>query len=162
MWFRRIDGLTSSPLLDLPPSLGPRHPYLKCMRHGDRSPPEPFARLADWATEQFGKWGGPFGAASARCGVRSWRYVRSDYPQECLIHLVAEGTRYCFTRGRQHKSHSVMLTVDLVAGVAWQRCYDAEDCVETLAGDGAVINAKHLIFRTAASALPICETKSDF
>ena len=47
---------------------------------------------------------------------------------ERVIHLTAQGTRHCFNIGRQHKSNNVILTVDLVSGMAYQACYDKE-CV---------------------------------
>ena len=71
---------------------------------------------------------------------------------EQLLHLTARGTRYCFSRGRQHQSQLVMLTIDLIRAVAYQRCWDAVDCVELVRG--VTLKCKHRTGRPPASALP--------
>ena len=114
----------------------------RCARRASGEPPPPFDGLVAWATNEMGRWGG---GASNACRVRRWqyvryspptgppqphiakpslcaspRYVRSEHPCERLLHLTAGGTRWCFHRGRQHKSQLVMLTIDLLGGRAWQ------------------------------------------
>ena len=96
--------------------------------------------------------------------VKEWRYVRSEHPTERLIHFTAEGTRYCFHKHGQHKNNNVMVTVDLLRGEAWQRCWDKE-CVHVVAGEGAFpgappsvlggeLRAKHVLTRPPADDLP--------
>ena len=89
--------------------------------------------------------------ASLSCTVRKWAYLRSEHPNEALLHLTAHGTRFCFHRGRQHKSQLVMISIDLLRGVAFQRCWDSVDCVEEVRG--VTLKCKHRLGRPAA-ALP--------
>ena len=160
-WFSLLDGVTAWPLLDLPPSLGPPHPFIRCTRSGSNTPPPPFAALAEWAAVQFGRWGTHSTASLGGCSVRRWSYVCADWPQERLLHMTAEGTRFCFSRGRQHKSQAVMLTVDLNGGFAWQRCWDAGDCVLAV-GAGQRIKSRHSIGRPPAGALPSHSEMEEF
>ena len=60
--------------------------------------------------------------------------MAAEWPEERLLHLVARGGR-CAHVGRAHHSNSVMLTVDLMNGLAFQRCYDHQ-CVVRLPGGG--------------------------
>ena len=82
------------------------HPFVCASHKGRDAPPAPFEAVAAWAVAQFRSWGGGAPAAS----VRDWRYVRSAHPAERLLHLTASGTRYCFHKGRAHKSQNVMVT----------------------------------------------------
>lgn len=163
-WCAFWQSLTPMPLLDLPRSIGPAHPYLRFISRGDGTPPEPFGKLATWAITEFNSWGGvvPQGRS---CGIRSWRYLRSEYPNERLLHLTARGTRYCFSRGRQHQGQNVMISVDLLQGRAWQRCWDNTDCVVRVAdhmGKESLIKAKQAISRPSASLLPTFAELQEF
>lgn len=108
--------------------LADEHPFVCASQKGRNAPPPPFEEVAVWAVAQFRSWGGGAPAAS----VRDWRYVRSEHPAERLLHLTSTappyGTRHCFHKGRAHKSQNVMVTIDLLRGDAWQRCWDNE-CV---------------------------------
>ena len=55
-------------------------------------------------------------------------------------------------KNREHKSNLTMLTVDLHLGLAYQRCWDAADCVVHVGGGR--VKAKHRLPRPPASALP--------
>ena len=56
---------------------------------------------------------------------------------EQLLHLTApkRSTRFCHHLGREHKSQMTMISIDLISGIAWQRCWDAE-CAMRLASGG--------------------------
>ena len=157
-WLARIEGITTSPLLDWPPGCGPQHPFIRYRRSGGggggarSGVPWPFHRLAEWAVGQFAQWGG---GAQGVVGVSKWTYLRSEHPNERLLHLAASGTRFCFAKGRQHKSQNVMLTVDLAgrAGpLAYQRCWDNTDCIEHRAG--CSVKSKHALGRPPADMMP--------
>jgi len=154
-WLASIEGLTSTPLLDIPPGLDggslSKHPFVRYVRRGqDGRVPRPFDRLAAWATLQFGRWGG---GVQASVGIGKWIYLRSEFPLERLLHLTATGTRFCFAKGRQHKGQHVMLTVDLVAQVAYQRCWDNTDCV-VHGPRGIHLKSKHPLGRPPIDVLP--------
>merc|ERR1719440_2449115 len=123
----QLSGITDSPLLDLPfgrDGAG-AHPFIQASVHGKSGkPPAPFEALAEWAAEQFRSWSR--GVADAHVDVNGWRYVRGDHPGEQLLHLSAQGTRYCFHKGREHRAQKVMITIDLLRHRAWQRCWDPE------------------------------------
>ena len=53
--------------------------------------------------------------------------MAAEWPEERLLHLVAVGAA--------PTSAAVMLTVDLMNGLAFQRCYDHQ-CVVRLPGGG--------------------------
>ena len=106
---------------------------------------------------------------AAPCSVLSWKYLRSEFPNELLLHLTARGTRYCFERGRQHASQNVMLSVDLIAARAWQRCWDHDcavsDCaVQLEAADGSrrVLKAKHALEAPPRQAVPSLASLFEF
>ena len=154
-WLASLEGLTSTPLLDLPPGLDggslSKHPFVRHVRRGhDGRVPCPFDRLAAWATLEFGRWGG---GVQASVGIGKWIYLRSEFPIERLLHLTATGTRFCFAKGRQHKGQHVMLTVDLIAQVAYQRCWDNADCV-VHGPRGVRLKSKHPLGRPPIDVLP--------
>ena len=148
-WLASLDGVTDTPLLDFTPTIGPRHPFVKWKSSGSDAPPPPFAALARWARDEFARWGD----AHALVRVDRWLYVMAAHPHERLLHLTAAGTRFCFHKGCAHKSNLTMISVDLHSGVAWQRCWDSQDCVETK--HGRRFKAKHrLPRRPSANVLP--------
>jgi len=100
-WRQSCQLLSATPLLDL----ADVHPFVCASHKGRGAPPAPFEAVAAWAVARFRSWGGGAPAAS----VRDWRYVRSAHPAERLLHLTASGTRYCFHKGREHKSQNVMV-----------------------------------------------------
>ena len=91
-------------------------------------PPEPFRDLGVRAVEEARAWHGGFPQAK----IDWWRYVRSRLPHERLLHLIFSGTHFCFHLQREHKSHRTMISVDLLRGHAWQRCWDPECVVNGL------------------------------
>jgi hypothetical protein len=156
-WLSSIDGVTDTPLLDLPRT---KHPFIAfCFHSPSAMPPRPFMALAEWAVKEFGRWGTERHGARAGCAVKGWTYVRAEHPPEALLHLVATGTRYCFGRGRQHKSQAVMLTVNLLTGTAWQRCYDV-DCIEY--SGGVALKAKHRVGLVPFGTLPTHVDRASF
>ena len=169
-WIASYDGKTDTPLLDLPGGLHPQHPYVRCTRtskvYGGKAPPAPFDGLARWAVEEFQRWGHDEGkgpGASSACGIKAWTYIRSEHPAERLLHMTAEGTRYCFCRGRQHASNLTMLTIDLNLGVAYQRCWDRQNCIVRGVNGVDMVKAKHrLPRRPPAGALPTVEEMDAF
>ena len=82
-----------------------------------------------------------------------WSYCRAEFPCERLLHLTAAGTRWCFCRGRQHKSQLVMASFDLLHGRAYQRCWDAADCVVHARG-GVKLKARHALTLADKTAFP--------
>mmetsp|Transcript_34130 Transcript_34130/g.81203 ORF Transcript_34130/g.81203 Transcript_34130/m.81203 type:complete len:91 (-) Transcript_34130:28-300(-) len=63
-----------------------------------------------------------------------WEYLVSEWPEERLLHLTARGGR-CAHVGRAHRANNSMLTIDVMDGLAWQRCFDHK-CVVRLPGGG--------------------------
>ena len=81
--------------------------------------------------------------------------MRSEHPTERLIHFTAEGTRYCFHKHGQHKNNNVMVTVDLLRGEAWQRCWDHECVVHAAPPHEAMeLKARHALGRAPMHLLP--------
>ena len=48
---------------------------------------------------------------------------------ELLLRLIPWAGGLCACRGREHRSNSVLLTIDLSTGEAFQQCFDRQ-CVE--------------------------------
>lgn len=155
-WVNRCTVVTPSPLLDFASS-APQHPFIRCMLKGSGSPPSPFKQLGDWAVRQFNEWPNCIGGTP--CSVKHWKYVRSEHPTELLLHLTANGTRYCFARGRQHRSQRVMISFDLLQRHAWQRCWDPDcEALVSTADASTRMKAKHELARPppdVAPSLPI-------
>lgn len=122
-WRRQWQRLTAMPLLDVPRM---PHPRVLQRRRGAGLPPPPLADVARWGEGELSRLG-------AR-GVARWEHLVSEWPEERLLHLTAHGGR-CAHVGRAHRSHCIMLTIDLMNGLAWQRCFDHE-CVVRLPGGG--------------------------
>ena len=74
----------------------------------------------------------------------SWRYERASSPEEALLHITGDANGVCAHIGREHTSWHVMVTVDILNGLAWQRCWDHR-CVRVVAADGAYVKAKHAL-----------------
>ena len=87
---------------------------------------------------------------SARCGGAAG---------ECLLHLTdSKKGGYCAHRKCEHKSQKAIVTLDLMSGRAWHRCWD-DDCV--VGGPGGP-KAKHELPRPPAAAVPPLEELLDF
>ena len=123
LWRARWERVTGMPLLDTP---GFAHPCVQERRSGPGLPPAPFGALGRWGAARLRELG------SGR--VQGWQVVRAEWPREALLHLTGVGGR-CAHAGRQHASHSIMLSIDLYNAIAWQRCWDAQ-CVVRLACGG--------------------------
>ena len=63
----------------------------------------------------------------------------SEWPEERLLHLTARGGR-CAHVGRAHRANNSMLTIDVMDGLAWQRCFDHK-CVVRLPGGRVPVGA---------------------
>lgn len=152
-WFETWIGATTRPLLDL---TFVKHEHVRCQRKGSGMPPSPLARLAEWARD-VAKSRLPAATVADAIAVYQWRYVWAEYPTERYLHLTLKGTRYCHARGRQHKNHNVVLSVDAEDGSTWQRCWDKEDChvaAKTKAGGDVLLAAKYLLDQAPADVLP--------
>ena len=70
--------------------------------------------------------------------------------------MTASGTQFCFNVNRKHTNQHVILSVDLVRGVAYQRCWSLKCGVEAAAGSASArrLKAKHRIGRPPAASLP--------
>ena len=134
---------TEMPLLDTPRL---PHRAIACRLAGKpHEVPEPLQALFGWATEQLARCSG--GAAM------SWRYERASSPEEALLHITGDANGVCAHIGREHTSWHVMVTVDILNGLAWQRCWDHR-CVRVVAADGAYVKAKHALGAVPEECLP--------
>ena len=86
-------------------------------------------------------------------GAREWRYERAAQPRELLVHFDGRGG-VCDHIGRPHRRNNIMVTVDVLNGVAWQRCWD-DECRR--GRDGAHVKARSLLAAPPASAVPCAE-----
>ena len=134
-------------------------PYVVASSKGSDRPPAPFGALADYAVAQMRAWGGGYPNAK----IQAWSYVRSKQfggiPGECLLHLTdSKKGGYCAHRKCEHKSQKAIVTLDLMSGRAWHRCWD-DDCVVGGAGGP---KAKHELPRPPAAAVPPLEELLDF
>jgi hypothetical protein len=134
---------TEMPLLDTPRL--PHHTIARRLAGTAQEVPEPLQALYDWATEQLARCSG--GAAM------SWRYERASSPEEALLHITGDANGVCAHIGREHTSWHVMVSVDILNGLAWQRCWDHR-CVRVVAADGAYVKAKHALGAVPVECLP--------
>ena len=140
-WQARWRRVTVMPPLDTP---GLRHPRVLERRRGGGLSPEPFAALGRWAAARLDELG---------CsGVQGWELARSDWPPEALLHLTGRGGR-CAHVERAHKSENVMISVDLLNALAWQRCWNRE-CVVRFAG-GRYRKARACVGAVPVELLPL-------
>lgn len=134
---------TEMPLLDTPRL--PHRTIALRLAGKAQEVPEPLQALFGWATEQL-----------ARCSggeAMSWRYERASSPEEALLHITGDANGVCAHIGREHTSWHVMVTVDILNGLAWQRCWDHR-CVRVVAADGAYVKAKHALGAVPEECLP--------
>ena len=134
---------TEMPLLDTPRL--PHRTIARRLAGKAHEVPEPLLALYGWATEQLARCSG--GAAM------SWRYERASSPEEALLHITGDANGVCAHIGREHTSWHVMVTVDILNGLAWQRCWDHR-CVRVVAADGAYVKAKHALGAVPEECLP--------
>ena len=140
-WRRQWRRLTATPLLDVPRM---PHPRVLQRRGGVGLPPPPWAELGRWGAGELSRLGA--------CGVARWEVVRSEWPEEWLLHLTARGG-CCAHVGRAHRAgNNIMLTVDMMNGLAWQRCFD-HACVVRLPG-GGYRKARSFVGEMPAAVLP--------
>lgn len=151
-WMAKYDQVTPTPLMDLPFVMASAHPFIQASTRGIGRPGEPFEALTEWVLEVFRSWRPS--AEGTAIDVLEWRYVRSEYPTEQLIHMTAKGVRHCFHRQREHLQQHVMISVDLIRHQAWQRCWDP-DCSIAVEGAPCRLKAKHLIGRPPVSGMPV-------
>ena len=119
LWRAKWAHLTGMPLLDTPRLA---HPCVRERRSGPGLPPAPFGALGRWGVARLRE----LGCSS----VQGWQVVRTEWPSEALLHLTGVGGR-CAHVGRQHASENIMLSIDLLNAIAWQRCWDTK-CVVRL------------------------------
>ena len=119
LWRAKWAHLTGMPLLDTPRLA---HPCVRERRSGPGLPPAPFGALGRWGAARLRE----LGCSS----VQGWQVVRTEWPSEALLHLTGVGGR-CAHVGRQHASENIMLSIDLLNAIAWQRCWDTK-CVVRL------------------------------
>ena len=112
---------TEMPLLDTPRL---PHRAIACRLAGKpHEVPAPLEALHGWAAEQLTRFIG--GAAV------SWRYERASMPAEALLHITGSARGVCAHIERAHTSWNTMVTIDILNGIAWQRCWDQE-CVRVV------------------------------
>ena len=105
--------LTAAPLLDMPRL---PHPWIvsRFSGRGSDIPTELIALLV-WASERLDDLGaGP---------MTAWRYEHAAQPEEMLVHAFGRGG-HCHHVGRPHASENIMVTIDMLNQLAWQRCWD--------------------------------------
>ena len=109
---------TEMPLLDMPRL---PHPAIACRASGvAHAVPSPLAGLVAWASTLL---------VAIGAGVASrWRYERAVSPPEVYLHVTGAERGVCAHVGRTHSSQHVMVSLDLLNGLARQRCWDL-DCV---------------------------------
>ena len=139
-WRGAYAHLTGMPLLDLP--LLP-HPRVLTRLCGRGMPPAPFVELGLWGAAELLRLG---------CsGVARWEFAASEWPLEQLFHLTGKGGR-CAHVGRAHKQgQNIILSIDLLNLLAWQRCWD-RTCIVRLGG--GYRKARTLVGNVPPSVLP--------
>ena len=123
---------TEMPLLDMPRL---PHPAIVCRGGGSLpSAPRQLTPLLAWASARLRE----LGAGDAT----RWRYERASRPAEALLHVTGSARGTCAHVGREHAGQHVMVTLDLLNGIGWQRCWD-QQCVCTVVG--GYVKARHLL-----------------
>ena len=123
----RWQHLTRRPLLETP-RLVPRQ-HSTARRSGRGAPPPPFDRLARWGAAQLRRLGCPargsgIAAGGAGAVIASW--LVQVLEGELLLRLIPWAGGLCACRGREHRSNSVLLSIDLSTGEAFQQCFDRQ------------------------------------
>lgn len=131
---------TEMPLLDMPRL---PHPALWRRCGSCASIPAAFAPLVHWGAAKLHDLGGG--------SLASWRLEHATHPAEVLLHLTGTERGVCSHLGRAHQSQHIMFTLDLLNGLAWQRCWD-QRCVRTL--PIGYVKAKTPVGSVPSSLLP--------
>ena len=132
-------GSTWSPLLDMP-----RLPHLALavkLAGGAHDVPAVLRDAWAFAADKLAGLGG---------GVAvTWRFERAWWPMEALLHVVGSQRGVCAHVGRMHRSWHIMVTLDLMNGVVWQRCWDQQcrrpDPGRATSRRAAYIKARHCL-----------------
>ena len=133
---------TEMPLLDTPRL---PHRAIACRLAGKpHEVPAPLEALHGWAAEQLTRF--IWGAAV------SWRYERASMPAEALLHITGSARGVCAHIERAHTSWNTMVTIDILNGIAWQRCWDQE-CVRVVS-ERAYVKARHTLGAVPEGGLP--------
>ena len=111
---------------------------------GAHNVPEALRRLWTLASTLLSAQGG---GDAAR-----WRFERASAPAEVLFHVDGTQRGVCAHVGRCHVGHHIMVTCDLLNGIAWQRCWDRE-CTCAVKG-GGYVKAKHYVGSIPEECVP--------
>ena len=149
-----LAGATNRPLLDSTTALstiGPR-------RKDKGRPPEPFKALYNAAVAAF-RASHPSVASFNPRDVQ-WEYKATQDRHERYLLITFIGRFYCFSKGRAHKSHNIIVAADVRTGAMWQKCWDRADCchmVETNTGDFVCLLRRHALATAPYASLPSIE-----
>lgn len=108
--------------------------------------PAPFRALVPWVSRLAGDLPG---AAREGLAVRAAHYECSK--SEAYIHFTLNRgyASYCHNIGRPHNEQNIMITIDLLAGIAYQRCWD-RSCKNRITKG----SARHLLSRNPPGEMP--------
>ena len=106
-------------------------------------PHPPFERVARWGAAHLrllgcAARGSGLAAGGAGAVIASWQLQVLE--GELLLRLIPWAGGPCACRGREHRSNSVLLTIDLSTGEAFQQCFDRQ-CVVPRNGGCVVASA---------------------
>jgi hypothetical protein len=152
---QRWQHLTRRPMLETP-RLVPRRLGAP-RRSGRGAPPAPFDRLARWGAAQLRLLGCPprgCGIAAAGPGAMVTSWLVHALEGELLLRLIPWSGGRCACRGgSEHRSNSIMLTIDLGTGEAFQQCFDRQ-C--TAPRNGGFVVASAFLAVAPFGSLPSC------
>ena len=129
---------------------------------GSGAPPPPFERLSRWAAAKLRSCGCATTGPNVGAGggvIARWRYERASEPFEVLLHLTGTGG-CCPHVGRAHSSQAVMMTVELLSGAAYIRCWD-QTCTVKLPAGGHV-KARQSVGCAPSGTVPCAYARVEF